>query len=67
MSNFTVNPRSGADRARIIDWANRHHVAVQSNQDQNGHIVFDFSKDDLRASSAFSDLKRIATFDNVSE
>jgi len=67
MSNFTIKPNSGADRARITSWADRNNVAIENNQDVNGNIVFNFSTNDLRATTTFSDLKRIATFDNVSE
>lgn len=67
MSNFTLKPRSGADLARIVGWADRFNFPIKSPKDENGNVVFDFGSTDLKASTAYSDLKRIATFDNVSE
>lgn len=58
--NYTVKPHSGNDHQRIIDWAARQFIVVESTGDQ---IVFGFGKESLKANSTYAQLKRIANFD----
>jgi len=67
MSNVTLNPRSGADRARIIEWCGKHDYKVGQQSDTDGNVVIEVDRDNLQATIALGSLKGIAHFDDVSK